>query len=79
MPSTSEVSQPAGKFWEVLRPPHRRGDGAERAVQPVTIDADPFHDALHVVAGLAERDHLEAAIAAVNKGPLPEAMLRRLN
>ena len=42
-----------------LRSAHRRRDGAERAVQAVAIDADAFHDALHVVAGLAERDHLD--------------------
>ena len=32
-----------------------------------------------MLVGYSTLDHLEAAIAAVNKGPLPEALLRRIN
>src|SRR3954465_15561976 len=42
-----------------LRPSHARLLQAERAVQPLAIDPDAFHDPLHVVAGLAQRDHLD--------------------
>src|SRR6266481_6116056 len=37
----------------------RRRHRPERAVQAVAIDGDAFHDALDVVAGLAERDHFD--------------------
>src|ERR1700731_2275645 len=42
-----------------LRPAHRRCERAEGAVQAVAVDADAFHDALDVVARLADRDHLD--------------------
>src|SRR5258708_35991747 len=39
--------------------PERRRHCPERAVQAVAIDGDALHDALDVVAGLAERGHLD--------------------